>query len=90
MYPCILNTVDLAVAYLAVTICVWYGETLNVASPALTAALYLAAAQRFLLHWPMSSPNIGGAIDLGGTALGLASGLGERLSRGRSGVRMGR
>jgi len=39
---------------------------------------------------PVSSPNLGGAVELGRTASGLASGLGERLSRGRSGVRIGK
>jgi len=89
MNPCILNTVDLAVAYLAVTIV--HGMAKRSTSPLQPSLpLYLAAAQRFLLHWPMSSPNLGGAIELGEAALGLASGLGERLGRGHSGVRMGR
>jgi len=40
---------------------------------------------RFLLPLPTPSPNLGGTVELGGAA----SVLGERLGRGRSGVRIG-
>ena len=57
---------------------------------ALTASLYLTVVLRFLLPLPASSPNLGSAVELGGTASRVASELGERLGRGRSGVRIGK
>jgi len=59
-------------------------------APALTASLYLTVVLRFLLPLPASSPNLGSAVELGGTASRVASELGERLGRGRSGVRIGK
>jgi hypothetical protein len=54
----------------------------------------LAVGLRFLLFLPSSSPpspSFGGAVELGmREASGLSSGLGARLGRGRSGVRIGR
>src|SRR5271170_7939801 len=61
-------------------------------SPA-SAFSALAVGLRFLLFLPSSSPlspSFGGAVELGmREALGLSSGLGARLGRGRSGVRIG-
>ena len=41
---------------------------------------------RFLFSLPIAPPSLGGAVELGGPASGVASGVGERLYRGRSGV----
>jgi len=48
--------------------------TVPLIAPALTASLCLAVMLRFLSPLPTLSPNLGGAIELGGSASGLPQG----------------